>query len=249
MNFATEFQSMNYQKSLIKIWQIGLIFVFVSCGGNAIDKKIFDDFIVEPSAANIEFYWKNTDGEIFRSIKNLKAKAEKIGKHLRFAMNGGMYQEDNKPLGLFVSDGKIVTELNTRNAEGNFYLKPNGVFYINDDRQAAVVTTENFQKDERIKFATQSGPMLLVDGQINSLFTQNSDNLYVRNGVCVLEDGKVVFSISRVKVNFYDFAVHFQNLGCRNALYLDGFVSRMYLPEQNLNDLDGDFGVIIGIIE
>ena len=239
---------MNYRKLLIKILQIGLIFVFVSCGGN-LPEKIFDDFVVDPNAANIEFYWKNADGEIFRSIKNLNENAEKDGKHLRFAMNGGMYQEDNKPLGLFIYNGKIVTELNTRNAEGNFYLKPNGVFYINADRKAAVVTTENFQNNERVKFATQSGPMLLVDGQINPFFTKGSDNLYLRNGVCVLKDGKVVFSISSVKVNFYDFAAHFQSLGYQNALYLDGFVSRMYLPEQNLNDLDGDFGVIIGIIE
>ena len=249
MNFVIEFQFMNYQKFLAKVLQIGLVFICVSCGGNSTNNQVFTDFIVDPNVTNIEFYWKNADGEIFKSIKNLKENAEKSGRKLRFAMNGGMYQEDNKPLGLFISGGKIVTELNTRNAQGNFYLKPNGVFYITADRQAAVVTTENFQNSERIKFATQSGPMLLVNGQINPSFTKGSDNLYVRNGVCVLKDGKVVFSISSVKVNFYDFAAHFQSLGCQNALYLDGFVSRMYLPEQNLNNLDGDFGVIIGIIE
>ncbi len=240
---------MNYLSFLIKITLFGLIIICVNCRENSTDKKTFDDFIVDPKTANIEFYWKNTDNEIFKSINNLKSNTDKNGKHLRFAMNGGMYEADNKPLGLFITDGKIVTELNTRNAEGNFYLEPNGVFYITADRQAAVVTTENFQNNGQIKFATQSGPILLVDGNINPLFTQKSDNLYVRNGVCVLADGKIIFSISRLKVNFYDFAAHFQSLGCQNALYLDGFVSKMYLPEQNLNDLDGDFGVIIGIIE
>lgn len=37
--------------------------------------------------------------------------------------------------------------------------------------------------------------------------------------------------------------------GCKNALYLDGFVSRTYLPEKNWSQLDGNFGVIIGVTE
>jgi uncharacterized protein YigE (DUF2233 family) len=174
---------------------------------------------------------------------------EKHGKKLRFAMNGGMYQEDQKPLGLFIQNGKPVTPLNTRDAQGNFYLKPNGVFGITTDGTAFLVTTENFKDSGRTRFATQSGPMLLVEGRINEQFAVGSDNLNIRNGVCVLDDGRVVFAISKRAVNFHDFAVHFQNAGCRNALYLDGFVSRMYAPNKDLNDLDGDFGVIIGVTE
>jgi len=164
-------------------------------------------------------------------------------------MNGGMYQEDQKPLGLFIQNGKTITPLNTREAKGNFYLKPNGVFYISNDNRAALVTTENFRDEGGIKFATQSGPMLLVAGEINSQFQPNSENLNIRNGVCVLEDNRIIFAISRKMVNFYDFALYFKNLGCLNALYLDGFVSRMYLPEKKLEQLGGDFGVILGITE
>ena len=91
--------------------------------------------------------------------------------------------------------------------------------------------------------------MLISDGNINSQFKENSDNLNIRNGVCTLDDGKIVFAISRREVNFYDFAVYFQNLGCRNALYLDGFVSRMYLPEKEWTDKGGDFGVIVAVAE
>jgi uncharacterized protein YigE (DUF2233 family) len=58
-----------------------------------------------------------------------------------------------------------------------------------------------------------------------------------------------MFAISRKEVSFYDFALYFKNSGCRNALYLDGFVSRMYLPEKNIEHLDGEFGVIIGVTE
>jgi len=209
----------------------------------------FADMIVYPVKSPIEFYWKDDNGSIFKSIGNVKTYVEKHGKTLRFAMNGGMYQEDQKPLGLFIQDGKTITPLNTRYAQGNFYLQPNGVFGIRKDHTAFLVTTENFITDGQIKFATQSGPMLLVDGKINEQFAEDSDNLNIRNGVCVLDDVRVVFAISKRAVSFYDFAVYFQKMGCRNALYLDGFVSRMYAPEKGLTDLGGDFGVIIGIAE
>lgn len=213
------------------------------------NSETFTSLEIDANSANIEFFLKNAGGENFASIENLKIYAEKNGKRLRFAMNGGIYQEDGKPLGLFIENGKVVTSLNTRRAEGNFYLQPNGVFYLTDERKAFVVKTENFQNDGNIRFATQSGPMLVIDGQINPLFKSDSQNLFVRNGVCVSENDKVIFAISRREVNFYDFAAYFKNLGCRNALYLDGFVSRMYAPEKNISQTDGNFGVIIGILE
>lgn len=241
---------MKYKRFTIFVLQI-LIFVSISScdSGNKQSETDFVDFIVDPQQINIEFFWSDTDGTIFKSFQNVKENVEKAGKTLRFAMNGGMYQEDQKPLGLFIQNGKPITPLNKRDAKGNFYLKPNGVFGIRKDNRAFLVTTENFTDDGQIKFATQSGPMLLVEGAINPQFNEKSDNLNVRNGVCVLENGKVVFAISEREVNFYDFAVYFRNAGCRNALYLDGFVSRMYLPEKNSNDLGGDFGVVIAVVE
>ena len=215
---------------------------------NKTDEK-FADFVVDPQQERVEFFWSNAGGEIFKSFENVKKEVEKSGGKLRFAMNGGMYMEDQKPLGLFIQNGKTLAPLNTREASGNFYLKPNGVFGIRDNNQAFLATTENFKDDGQIKFATQSGPMLLVGGQINAQFTEKSDNLNIRNGVCVTADSKVIFSISRRAVNFYDFAVHFREAGCRNALFLDGFVSRMYLPEKDMTDLGGEFGVIIAVVE
>lgn len=237
-------------KFLIVLLQISLVLGGAACRSE--EKKAdenFTAFIVDPRQANIEFFWSNADGEIFKSFENVKKEFEKNGKKLRFAMNGGMYQEDQKPLGLFIQNGKTLAPLNRREASGNFYLKPNGVFGVRKDNSAFLVTTENFADDGQIKFATQSGPMLLVDGNINAQFTEKSDNLNIRNGVCVLQDGKVIFAISRRAVNFYDFANYFREAGCRDALYLDGFVSRMYLPEKDRTDLDGDFGVIIAVVE
>lgn len=234
----------------VKILQI-IVVACLSCRANTVsDDETFASFVVNPTEANVEFFWRDDKGEIFKSIENLKNYVEKNGKHLRFAMNGGMYQEGGKPLGLFVENRKIVVPLNTREgAKGNFYIKPNGVFYITTDKRAFVTPTEKFKDDGEIEFATQSGPMLVVAGIINPEFTPNSENINVRNGVCVLENNHVLFAISRRAVNFYDFAEFFKKQGCRDALYLDGFVSRMFLPEKNIADTDGDFGVMIGVTE
>lgn len=208
------------------------------------------DFVVNPQQSNIKFYWKDEKGNALQSIENLKIHLEQKGKRLRFAMNGGMYQEGNKPLGLYIENQKNLAPLNTAAGIGNFYLQPNGVFYLTADGQAFIKRTQDFgSSKEQAEFATQSGPMLVIDGAINPQFKKDSDNLNIRNGVCVLENGAVFFSISRRETNFYDFAEHFRQAGCRDALYLDGFVSRMYLPEKNIDQTDGDFGVMIGVTD
>lgn len=107
--------------------------------------------------------------------------------------------------------------------------------------------TSDFQDNINIKFATQSGPMLVVNGLIHTAFRDGSTNLHIRNGVGILPDNKVIFAMSKKEINFYDFAKYFQSLGCKNALYLDGFVSRTYLPEKEWTQTDGDFGVMIGV--
>jgi uncharacterized protein YigE (DUF2233 family) len=109
--------------------------------------------------------------------------------------------------------------------------------------------TAFFRYTDNIKFATQSGPMLLVDGKVHSSFKQGSQHLNIRNGVGILRDSSIVFAMSSAELSLYDFALYFKEIGCINALYLDGFVSRTYLPEQNWQQLDGDFGVMIGVTD
>ena len=113
-----------------------------------------------------------------------------------------------------------------RQERGTSTCQPNGVFCLDARRRASIRRTADFSLDETVEFATQSGPMLLVDSSIDPGFTRNSPNLYVRSGVGLLPDGKVLFAISKDEMNFYDFASFFRNRGCRDALYLDGFVSQ-----------------------
>lgn len=201
---------------------------------------------VDLNKADLKFYWKDKDGTIIRSLQNLKLLADGSHQKLVFAMNGGMYQKDNSPQGLYIEDGKMISKLNTGSGNGNFHMKPNGVFYITYDHQAYVSQTPTFSS-KNVKYATQSGPMLVIDGQIHPAFQKGSKNLNIRNGVGILPDGNIIFAISKYEINFYDFAQYFKDAGCKNALYLDGFVSRAYIPEKNWLQYDGNFGVIIGV--
>jgi uncharacterized protein YigE (DUF2233 family) len=210
------------------------------------DNDKFVDYRVDLKKQELKFYWKDDNQQPFKSLQRLKDWLDTKGQKLVFAMNGGMYKTDNSPLGLFIEDANTITALNTKSASGNFYLKPNGVFYITTDNEATICTTENFKANPKIKYATQSGPMLVSSGQIHSAFKEGSANVNIRNGVGLLPDGKVMFVMSKTEINFYDFAEYFKEAGCKNALYLDGFVSRTYLPDQNWTQTDGNFGVIIG---
>ena len=221
--------------------------VYFNTNRNAINDKILA-YTVETKKQNLKFYWKNDTGEILRSIQNLKTYVESKNMTLNFAINGGIYTEDLKPLGLYIQDGKELMKINNSQGSGNFYLKPNGVFYITNDNEPFICQTSDFENNN-IKYATQSGPMLVSDGQIHSAFKKGSTNLNIRNGVGILPGNKAVFAISKTAINFYDFASYFQQLGCKNALYLDGFVSRMYLPEKKWTQTDGNFGVMIGVPE
>jgi uncharacterized protein YigE (DUF2233 family) len=195
---------------------------------------------------DLKFYLKDETHRSFKSILNLKLWLEKKNKKLLFAMNGGMYMPDNSPQGLFIENGNLIKGLDTSSGAGNFYLKPNGIFYITAKKEPIICRTENYKQNRNVIYATQSGPMLLIDGQIHSAFKKGSVNLNIRNGVGVLPDNHIVFAMSKNEINFYDFAEYFKTLGCKNALYLDGLVSRTYLPEKNWKQVDGNFGVIIG---
>ena len=218
----------------------------VTAKQTSFDDKILS-YIVDLKFQDLEFYFRDDNGELFRSIQNLKTWMDGKHKKLVFATNGGIYMQDNTPLGLFIQEHKILRRLNTSTGYGNFYLKPNGIFYVTTDSKAFVCKTADFINTEKIRFATQSGPMLIIDGKINPIFNQGSNSLNIRNGVGILPDGKVVFAMSREPVSFYDFASYFEISGCTNALYFDGVVSRTYLPEKNWLQTDGDFGVIIGV--
>ncbi len=179
------------------------------------------------------FYWKRPDGNAYGSIQALREALMKEGKELRFATNGGIYSKSYTPLGLYIENGKRYYKLNRGKGGGNFFLLPNGVFYITD-RGAMVVETRDYHPKQKVRHAVQSGPMLVSNGRLHPRFIASSASHYVRNGVGVDREGRVVFAISNMPVNFHDFATLFRDrLDTPNALYLDGSISAMYAPDLN----------------
>lgn len=147
-------------------------------------------------------------------------------------MNAGMYDADLDAIGLLIEHGRQLHALNTRDGPGNFHMKPNGVFAVDRQGQASVTPSERWKSDPEIAFATQSGPMLVVDGDLHPAFDENGPSRYRRNGVGVRADGAVVLVISRSFVSFGVFARLFRDvLHCPDALFLDGAVSALAGPD------------------
>lgn len=212
--------------------------------GNAIESRQvrFDgsDFrVVDIDLARdtLELHWRDTSGNALGSIDALSEWGVSQNRILRFATNAGIYDQQWRPLGLFIENGRMLRPLNTTRAagrSGNFSLQPNGIFYLDQRGNAGVVTTERWRKlaiDARL--ATQSGPMLVVDGAINAKFDAQSDSLKWRSGVCAKTPQRVAFAVSTSPVTFHAFARLFRDeLDCRDALYLDGTLSQIYVRGQ-----------------
>lgn len=189
----------------------------------------------------LEAHWRDPAGNAFASIDALKQWGEQHGRTLRFAANAGIYDRQFQPLGLFIEDSQTLRPLNTFRGSarsGNFSMQPNGVFYVDRRGHAGVTTTDAWHAhavDARL--ATQSGPMLVVDGEINAAFVEESESLKWRSGVCAKTPQQVRFVVSLAPVTFHAFARVFRDeLGCRDALYLDGTLSQIY------TDADGYSG-------
>lgn len=209
--------------------------------------KDFVSYHVDLRKQQLRLYWRDDKGQLFNTIGTLKKWLESKGERLAFAMNASMFKSDYSPQGLLIQEGKIITPLDTATGTGNFYRKPNGVFFVTADQRAVICATERFHTDRTIRDATQSGPMLLIEGEIHPAFQPRSANVNIRNGVGILPSGNIVFAMSKKEINFYDFAAYFKSLGCLSALYLDGFVSRTYAPEKNWAQTEGNLGVLIGV--
>ncbi|MFZ1348587.1 MAG: phosphodiester glycosidase family protein [Tabrizicola sp.] len=197
---------------------------------------------------DLRLFQSGPDGA-YGSFKNVDAALATEGKALGFAMNAGMYHRDLAPVGLYVEDGVEVSKLVTRAGPGNFGLLPNGVFCIGDGFR--VIESRTYKKTKpACRYATQSGPMLVIGGKLHPKLLADSDSLYVRNGVGVSRDGaRAVFAISNEAVNFHTFARLFRDeLGLPDALYFDGNISRLYAPALGRHDGGFPMGPMVGTV-
>ena len=203
----------------------------------------------DPASEDVRLFLNNSRGQPLGTFENVDAALASEGLKLEFAMNAGMYHPDRRPVGLYVENSETLGRIVTRPGPGNFGLLPNGVLCLTEGA-ARVIESRLFEREApACRYATQSGPMLVVDGALHPRFLPNSDSRYIRNGVGVTADGQLLAVISDRPVNFHRFGRLFRDvLKTPNALYMDGRISRLYAPGLGRRDIGFPLGPILGVV-
>ncbi len=206
---------------------------------------------VDMGVEDLRLFLNDDSGTPYGQFGALDRALRDGGKQLGFAMNAGMYHSDRAPVGYYVEEGEEVMRVIPNAGPGNFGLLPNGIFCIRRGRADVIETLRFVEKPPDCNYATQSGPMLVIDGALHPRFLPDSTSRYVRNGVGTSADGKTaVFAISDGSVTFHEFGRLFRDhLTLPNALFLDGNISRLYAPDLNRSDIGFSLGPIVGTVE
>lgn len=221
---------------------------FALAAGHAADPR-FTVVSVDPREQGLGLFLHDDKGRPFNSFQALEAWLKSKNKRLRFAMNAGMFHADFSPVGLLVIEGQEEAPLNTDRGYGNFFLKPNGVFFVTAAGPRVVESSEYPKWAKGVVLATQSGPLLVRHGVIHPAFRADSKSRLIRNGVGAC-GGKALFVISEEPVNFHEFASFFRDaLQCADALYLDGTVSSLYSTELGRSDFKARLGPILAVVD
>lgn len=221
----------------------------LASGPSACREVVFEDVALthctaDPAKHRIAMANAPKGGQPFGSLSAFAATVDAAS--IAFAINGGMYGDDLRAVGYYVENGERLGELDRGAGTGNFYMKPNGVFFGSGGSWRVLGSNTFFNTvGDRPQFGTQSGPMLLVDGKLHPEIQDNGPSKAIRNGVGVDGKGAAHFVISRGEVSFGQLARYFRDeVKLANALYLDGAVSSLWDPATGRQD-KGRVGPII----
>lgn len=149
-----------------------------------------------------------------RDLATKHASVNEYAEHSKalITINGGFFDKNYQPLGLRITNGKQNSPLKNISWWGVFYIKHNKAF-LSGARQ--------FVADRRIDFAVQSGPRLLINGQIPALKPGRAE----RSALGITRDGNVIILITdNAPVSTSELAdiMKAPPLNCLSALNLDG---------------------------
>lgn len=216
-----------------------------ACAKTSFEGVALTHCIADPAQHRIEMANLGADKQPFASLAAFASSVDPAS--IAFAVNGGMFGDDLRALGYYVEKGARLKELDRTEGSGNFYMKPNGVFFGNAGSGWRVLGSNTFFNTvgDRPQFGTQSGPMLLIDGKLHPEVQDDSPSKAIRNAVGVSADGKAHFVISDAPVSFGQLARYYRDvLKVPNALYLDGAISSLWDPAGGRMD-GGRVGPII----
>ena len=219
----------------------------VDCRDIAFDGSRFTVCEADAGREDLRLFLRGADGKVYGHFTALETALAAEGKHLAFATNAGMYHTDRSPVGLYIEGGAQEMRLIPNAGPGNFGLLPNGVLCLREGRADVFETLAFRDAGTRCRDATQSGPMLVIDGKLHPRFLEDSTSYYVRNSA----DGRrVVFAISRNAVHVHQFGRLFRDyLDLPSALYFDGNISRLHAPQLGRSDAGFMMGPIVGVVE
>lgn len=200
---------------------------------------------------DMRLYSRAPTGGYLRSFEAVERELGAEATRVRFAMNAGMFNEAGAPIGLYVENGDEQKSISLTDGPGNFHLKPNGVFWQGQDGALHVDVSEDYAiavPDAR--WATQSGPMLVIDGEMHPRFAEDGASRFIRNGVGLRDQHTAYFVISSGFVSFGRFARFFRDeLNCRDALFLDGTVSSIWAPSVGRHDENQELGPMVVVLD
>ncbi|WP_380055661.1 phosphodiester glycosidase family protein [Falsihalocynthiibacter sp. SS001] len=235
----------------IFLWLVGLSTgAAASCEKSEFESETYTVCEVSQDQ-DLRLFLENPSGGILGGFGAVNEQLASEDKELAFAMNAGMFHNDRQPVGLYIEKGEEKAQLQHGGGYGNFGLSPNGVFCI-AEQGFQIYTSEAYEAAmPACRFATQSGPMLVINDALHPRLIPNGDSKHYRNGVGTSADGtRAIFAISDQRVNFHDFARFFRDhLGMPNALFFDGKISRLYAPEISRNDIGFPLGPIVGLVQ
>ena len=160
--------------------------------------------------------------------------AQDLGGEFAFAINANFFDQQFRPLGVVLSDGRLLNPPHR--------VSWQSVFYVDRDGNPGIVPVAEWDKVDDAKTAVQCGPRLVVHGKRNDVKHADAD---WRSGVCIDRHKRVVFFVTDPDSRFdVEEMVHLaaDRLQCAEAMLFDGGPSaQMFLRrERGAVRIEGD---------
>ncbi len=163
-------------------------------------------FQIDPQQFRLDIITASQNGLTGLDAKTMSQKSGAL-----IAINGGFFTPEHAPLGLRIQNNKEINKIKWTNWWHIFQMKA---------AKPAVITKQEFQMAPDIEMAIESGPRLLMNGQITAQLKQGAAE---RSAICTTMDEKIIIAATELApMSLGEFAAFMKKIGCNDALNLDG---------------------------